>query len=89
MKTITITPKARASFLRTAQHAVDIAKGNRCLVRFTMGPPEHRQTFSAAPKKSIYTLSWEWQKSTAGQLVARAQKAARLKSANKSLALAS
>lgn len=90
MKTITLKNiNRKSSFARVAQSAVDMAKQNRAIVRFEMGPADNRAMFVASPKKSVSTLCWEWAKSVPGMLAAKAQKAARLRKANKDLALAS
>jgi len=78
MKTITLKKiNRKLSFARIASAAVAMARTNRVLVRFEMGPAEHRQTFVASPRKPLATLCWEWARSTPGMMVAAAPKAPR------------
>ena len=79
MKTITLKNiNTRSGFLKVAQAAVDLSRGQRALVRFTMGPTNARQTFTASPKKPVATLVWEWSKSPAGMVTKRTRKVSAL-----------
>jgi hypothetical protein len=75
MKNITLKDiKPKSSFAKVAQAAVDLARSDRALVHFTMGPKGARQTFTASPKKPLATLVWEWARCPAGMMVKRAQR---------------
>ena len=79
MKTITLKNiNTRQGFARVADLATDISKDRRALVRFTMGPAGHRQTFVASPKKPLATLVWEWSKSAAGLAAERTKRKPRV-----------
>lgn len=75
----------KLSFARVADAATSIARTNRVMVRFEMGPKEHRQTFVAGPRKSVSTLCWEWAKSVPGMMIAKAQRATKQTKANKAI----
>lgn len=75
MKTQTLKNiNRKLSFAKVAAAVTLAAKVNRTLVRFEMGPAEHRQVFVASPKKPVATLCWEWAKSVPGMMVSSASR---------------
>lgn len=69
----------KLTFNTIATAATAIAKAQKTLVRFHMGPEAHRQVFVAGPRKPLATLNWEWSRSTGGILAKAASQKRKVK----------